>query len=206
MKRRNAEGVQFCSDDTSGVDYQHINRAEESSREESGLLSYDESVLMQTATTEVKSLEKDKSEQVRLLLDSGSHRTYVTVDLAKRLGLKGDSEQEIQLMTFGSENTKTIKTKTTKIQLKLKNGKFMTITANIVPNITGTITRKIARFTSPKKFTDLTRNLAMADSIPTKNESITLELLIGNDYYLDIIEAEKIEFQPGLYLLSSRLG
>ena len=29
MKRRNAEGVQFCFDDTSGVDYQHRNRNEQ---------------------------------------------------------------------------------------------------------------------------------------------------------------------------------
>ena len=30
--------------------------------------------------------------------------------------------------------------------------------------------------------------------------------LIGNDYYLDIILPQKIEIQPGLYMLGSKLG
>ena len=45
--------------------------------EEPGLLSCHETVLMQTALTEVKGKENTKSECVRLILDSGSHRTYV---------------------------------------------------------------------------------------------------------------------------------
>ena len=31
-------------------------------------------------------------------------------------------------------------------------------------------------------------------------------MLVGNDYYQDIILPQKIEVQPGLYLLSSKLG
>ena len=46
----------------------------------------------------------------------------------------------------------------------------------------------------------------MADTIPTETESSEIELLIGNDYYLDIILSQKIEIQPGLYLLASKLG
>ena len=53
---------------------------------------------------------------------------------------------------------------------------------------------------------ELTRNLVLADTVPNKTESDSPELLVGNDYYLDIIETEKIEVNPGLYLLSSKLG
>ncbi len=63
--------------------------------EEVGLLSYNETVLMQTALTEIKGNDSDKSEEVRLILDSGSHRTYITQRLAERLHLKVESEQEI---------------------------------------------------------------------------------------------------------------
>lgn len=48
----------------------------------------------------------------------------------------------------------------------------------------------------------LTQNLSLADVLPTQKEVGTIELLIGNDYYLDT----KIQVQPGLYLLSSKLG
>ena len=44
----------------------------------------------------------------------------------------------------------------------------------------------------------------MADTIPSETETSTVELLIGNDCYLDIILSQKI--QPGLYLLASKLG
>lgn len=165
--------------------------------EEVDLLSCNETVLMQTAKTNVKEPNGTSSEEVRLLQDSGSHRTYITEDLANRLGLKEEDEQEIQLVTFGSEKSKLVKTR--------KNGQYMAVTANIVPNITGTITRKPVRLQSPVNFKELTRNLSL-DSIPSESEPITLDLLVGNDYYLDIIQCDKIEVQPGLYLLSSKLG
>lgn len=161
--------------------------------EEVGLLSCNETVLMQTAKTNVKEPNGTSSEEVRLLQDSGSHRTYITEDLANRLDLKEEDEQEIQLVTFGSEKSKLVKTR--------KNGQYKAVTANIVPNITGTITRKPVSLQSPVNL----HNLSL-DSIPSESEPITLDLLVGNDYYLDIIQCDKIEVQPSLYLLSSKLG
>ena len=46
----------------------------------------------------------------------------------------------------------------------------------------------------------------MADTIPSETETSTVELLIGNDYYLDIILSQIIEVQPGLDLIASKLG
>ena len=46
----------------------------------------------------------------------------------------------------------------------------------------------------------------MADAIPLETESSAVEVLIGSDYYLDIIFSQKKEVQPGLYLLASKLG
>ena len=37
-------------------------------------------------------------------------------------------------------------------------------------------------------------------------ESSSVDVLIGNDYYLDIIMPQRIGVQPGLHLLSSKLG
>ena len=48
--------------------------------------------------------------------------------------------------------------------------------------------------------------LSLADTLPVIKETSTIALLIGNDYYLDIILPEKFELQPGLYLLESKLG
>ena len=45
-----------------------------------------------------------------------------------------------------------------------------------------------------------------ADSIPTEKEISTIELLIGDDYYLKLTTTEKIELKPGLYLFGLKLG
>ena len=46
----------------------------------------------------------------------------------------------------------------------------------------------------------------LADSIPFEKEISTSKLLIDSDYHLEFITAEKIELEPGLYLLGSKLG
>ena len=53
---------------------------------------------MQTATTTVKSTQGSSSMPVRLILDSGSQRTYVTEKLAKELKLNLGPSENLQLL------------------------------------------------------------------------------------------------------------
>ena len=46
----------------------------------------------------------------------------------------------------------------------------------------------------------------LADTLLCERESSSVELLICNGYYLDLIQSQKVEVQPGLYLLASNLG
>ena len=115
-------------------------------------LSIGETVLMQTALTEVNNISSTRTEQIRVLLDSGSQRTYITEELAKTLMLEGGDEQEIHLVTFGSTSPKIIKTKSAQLQLKQRDGSLMKITANIVPSITGTIQRQPVAFEPKERF------------------------------------------------------
>ena len=130
----------------------------------------------------------------------------MTESLAEKLKLTRESEEEIKLVAFGSDKPKTVKTIQTKLSIKLNNGQYLDISANIVPVISGTVQRKASKFHSSENLDHLVRSLDTADSIPSETESSTVELLIGNDYYLDIILSQKIEVQPGLYLLASKLG
>ncbi|XP_052787362.1 uncharacterized protein LOC128222417 [Mya arenaria] len=173
---------------------------------ENVLVSSGEVVLMQTARTEAKCPTSENSRQIRLLLDSGSQRTYVTERLAEQLDLVRGEMQEIKLVTFGSNKAKVIKTPTTKLSLKLTNGKYLSITANIVPDITGTIERKAVHLSHSENIQHILSSVDLADTIPTTNEYSTINLLVGNDYYLDVVLPQRIEIQPGLYLLSSKFG
>ena len=109
-------------------------------------------------------------------------------------------------MTFGSDKPKTVKTVQTKLSIKLNNGQYLDIVATIVPVLSGSVQRKALRFCNSQNIDHLVRSLDMADSIPSETETSAIELLIGNDYYLDIILSQNIEVQPGLYLLASKLG
>ena len=64
---------------------------------------------MQTAKSEIQGHNNSEREHVRIFLDSGSQRTYVTVNLAEKLKLKTEIEKEIKLVTFGSDKPKTVK-------------------------------------------------------------------------------------------------
>ena len=161
---------------------------------------------MQTAKSEVKNPTKSKSEIVRILLDSGSQRTYITEKLATQLQLTREKGKEIKLVTFGSDTAKTIKTTKTKLSLNLKNGAYLELSANIVPVISGSVQRKAMRFNSSENFEHLVSSLELADDVPKMFESSSVDVLIRNDYYPDIIMPQRIEVQPGLHLLSSKLG
>lgn len=174
--------------------------------EENALLSSGEIVLMQTAYTTICHPKTARETTIRLLLDSGSQRTYIKHTLADELKLDRQQEDELHLFTFGSNRSKVIKTSLTTLKIKLKDNTFMTVTANIVPSITGNIQRKPMKLCEKQEFKNLTRNLPLADSVPEEVQTDSIELLIGNDYYMDILLPDRIEVQPGLYLLLSKLG
>ena len=78
--------------------------------------------------------------------------------------------------------------------------------ANVVPKITGTVLRRPVKIEKYQNWEYLWSKFSLADTLPVVKETSTIELLICNDYYLDIILPEKFELQPGLYLLGSKLG
>lgn len=63
---------------------------------------------------------------------------------------------------------KVIKTKTTEIKLKMKGRSYMTMVANIVPDITGIMNTKQVKLSSTKRFTELTQHQQLADTLPTR--------------------------------------
>ena len=65
------------------------------------------------------------------MLDSGSQRAYITENLAEKLKLKKTCGQEIKLATFGTDSQKVIQTASTEICLRLNNGKYLNLSANI---------------------------------------------------------------------------
>ena len=183
-----------------------LEAEEDTSINENALLSSGELVMMQTATTDILNPTNGQIQNARMLLDSGSQRTYISEALARKLHQTRGEESEIMVTTFGSEKPRKQPTTMTTIHIMLKGGGMMNINASIVPSICGTLTRRPIQYKSLHNWEHLWNEENLADSLPTKRENTTIDLLIGNDYYLDFILPQKVEIQPGLYMLASKLG
>ena len=170
---------------------------------ETTMLSMGEHVVMQTALVEALPTDESKSEVTRILMDTGSSRTYITEDIVNRLGLKPLENDKLSVYTFGLSKPKEIVSPIVSLTLKSKYGNTIDIRANVVPKISGNIQRVPIplkdRFSLHKKF-------KLADTLPQQVESFTLGILIGSDYYNEIVKSEKVEIQKGLYIINSKFG
>ena len=104
-------------------------------------LASGENVLLQTATTNIKNPQNNRSVKARVLLDPGSHRTYITEKLANRLELKRLEEEIISVVTFRSTKPTQIESHVVSIELPLKDGTSFNLLDSIIPEITGFIQR-----------------------------------------------------------------
>ena len=118
---------------------------------------------------------------------------YVTESLARKLNLHLRAPKKLAVVTFGSERPKYLQYRPSELQLFLKDGKQMTLDVSVVPNITGRITR------TPLDQDDITFIKSeglegkLADGLPTESECYPVEILVGNDYYFDLLLPRKID-------------
>ncbi|XP_065899645.1 uncharacterized protein [Dysidea avara] len=163
-------------------------------------------VLMQTATATVKSVQRGSSMPVRLILDSGSQRTYVTDKLTKEIQLNLGPSESLSIATFGASQSTKLQCKSSKLQLYLKDGSFMTVDVTVVPSITGRITRTPLSSADVKFLKESALEDKLADTIVTNAEVFQVDMLVGNDYYFDLLQPRKIDLGNGLFLFQSTLG
>ena len=169
------------------------------------LLSSDEQVLVQTATVEVENLQKSRRVTTRLLLDTGSQRTYITNELAGKLQLPVTGSETLTVYTFSAIKLRELHTPVTELRLLTKDRSSLHLRVNVVPKITGNLQRA---YFIPEKFTRLLKDIPLADSVPSTKETANIELLLGNDSYCDIFSGDiamKV-VSPGLNLMESKLG
>lgn len=169
------------------------------------LLSSEEQVLMQTATVEVKNLQKSRKETTRLLLDTGSQRTYITKELAEKLLLPITGSETLTVYTFSASKPRELHTPVTELWLLTNDGSSLHLRVNVVPKITGNLQRA---YFNPEKFSHLLKDIPLADSVPSTKETANIELLLGNDYYCDIFSGDIAmkAVSPRLNLMESKLG
>ncbi|XP_060555434.1 uncharacterized protein LOC132716225 [Ruditapes philippinarum] len=89
----------------------NIQMSDESQEvKENGLREMNKVIFMQTASTEIQNPVTMENSQVRILFDSGSHRSYMSETLAQKMNLKVFGKQDIHESTFGRSMDKSLQT------------------------------------------------------------------------------------------------
>ena len=162
----------------------------------------DPEVLMKIARIPILNAVTGKIESLTALFDTGSKRSYITERKAKLLQLQKGAKSTVNMNTFGTTNPSGMMTQQTKFRLVQKNGTVKSLKAKIVQTISGPVSK---RRVDLAKYRDACKDLDMVEE-PVNMDDLQLDILIGNDYYEDIIGLNKRQIDNGLYVVSSTVG
>ena len=140
---------------------------------------------------------------MRLILDSGGQKTYVTQQLKESLGLKPIAREKLCIKTFGSDynNLKTVDV----VNLRLKNVEndlSVIITAHVVPLICSPLNYQAVQFAKKNH-----RHLAdVVLSERASEENLPVHILIGADQYWNIANGEIRRGTSGPVAMNTKFG
>lgn len=157
------------------------------------------SVLLKTAIAPV-SYGKQTTE-ARILFDEGAQRSFITQSIAEKLQINPSGRDTIELSAFGDTEKNIRHLDTATVQLQTDKGEIVNINALIVPDIAVPLQNQM-------KY--LTRNLPYLKDLklahPVNNaDSFEISLLIGADYYWDIVQDHVIRGN-GPTAVASKIG
>ena len=141
---------------------------------------------------------------VRVLLDSGSQRSYITLKLKNRLGLIVLKKESVSLNVFGSQSFSRQQCDLVKMKLLGRCQEGIEITALCFPSICSPLNRVVTLGQHPEF-----QELELADlphSDDGRRDNGSIDVLIGSDHYWEIVHDEIIRGSGGLVAVSSRLG
>ena len=165
------------------------------------------SVLLQTCValaSNPNSVQPQEKCHVRLILDSGSQKTYITQQLKESLGLKPIAREKLCLKTFGSDydNLKTVDV----VNLCLKNvdnGPLsVIITAHVVPLICSPLNYQVVQF-AKRNYSHLV-DVVLSEG--SSAENLPVDILIGADQYWNIANGEIKQGTSGPVAMNTKFG
>ena len=118
----------------------------------------------------------------------------MTEKLAKELKLQSEHKELLSVSTFGAKNPQDVDTYV--VHFMSKDSSPLPSQANVVRKITGPIQR------GPLQSSDL-EFCCQFHLLELWNQ---LDLLIGSDYFWNILGTEKVTLPSGLYLVSSKIA
>lgn len=137
---------------------------------------------------------------VRVMLDGGSQRSYITNDLKTRLGLKPIRVETIHLNTFGSDSYEKKRCDLVEVLLKGRYGESVHLQAIGFPKICSPLSTKVDAY----HLTEL-ESIELANYNPSSDGG-KIDILIGSDHYWEVVTGEIVRDASGPVALNSKFG
>ena len=155
-------------------------------------------VILQTATATAVSEDGSKTTCVKILFDNGSQRSYISENLKSKLGLKSKGTEALNLNTFGEKKFRKQRCELLELKLRASDGNDVVIKALKFPVICSPISATINLEHHPHLI-----GIPLADKSKIDDP---IDILIGSDFYWDIVGSEMIRAESGPVAISSKFG
>ena len=161
-------------------------------------------VLLQTARGIVHNPSNPTASiEVHLLFDTGSQKSYITERARSLLTLEPSGEQRLFIATFGSNREKVKVCPIVNVGMHLKDCPPMLLTLYVVPTICEPLVGQA--ITACIERNSKLMGLDLADYSDGAT-SLHVDLLIGSDYYWDLVTGSVCRGEGGLTAIHTKLG
>lgn len=163
-------------------------------------LSGNPAVALPVAKAVLLSPDGRKEMVVRVLLDTASNRSYIRQDVCDTMGIKSDSTEKLSVSTFAGLNTH-IQSGSVNLSIrKVDSLETVQLKANVVENIC-----QPQRSVLVSAYQHL-KSLDLADPYDPRDRSTPISILVGSDFYYQLVGDEVVRGVSGPVAISSKLG
>ncbi|XP_057292161.1 uncharacterized protein LOC130614736 [Hydractinia symbiolongicarpus] len=162
-------------------------------------------ILLQTAKAFVSKERESRNIQTRFMFDSGSQRTYVTIELKEKLNLETIRKEKLIINTLNHSNSQSRELPVVKLYVKTADrSSTVPIEAIAVPNICAPLSNQNAKYYADNY--EHLKRLKLAD-FSNGETRLNVHVLIGLDHYYSFITGEVVrDPRGGPIAINSKLG
>ncbi|XP_065195635.1 uncharacterized protein LOC135827041 [Sycon ciliatum] len=135
---------------------------------------------------------------VRVLLDSGSQRSFIRRSVAQSLNMPVEHGKVMRLSTVAANKPTDVPTEVVSASIAIANNQQVKMSLHTLPKVTDAFVRN-AIPSADISFLQLLSSGSLADVVPTEDTQVSIDILIGADYFCAVLPS-------GLNLIQSRFG
>jgi hypothetical protein len=183
------------SKEPSMVVYKAVSKAKEDAPPES-------LIQMWTAYVPIRNPRNNKVESARVFIDSGSGKSFVTLEFADKINLQKEDVEYLNIQTFNSTRIKKFKSALVTCQAILINGEHMDLVMNTIDKISNPFTQP----TVDEATRRLLEQQNLAHPIFKRPTEFSPDILLGADYFATILLGKTTKVNENYRLIPTTFG